>query len=169
MCWCVFSRIYIKVFWSCFISLLSSPVTMRGTGLQRLRAGARLQVHCSIVPSGHWDLRTAPAAAQQLATSEAGTGSVSAAAGVAPRPVTLSLATANIPQTLAALFQIDRILQPQKYLLLPRKYLLLLRALPCKFVSGPEWECEQWVGTLWAEGFMWLFFGQPKTIFKIEF
>ena len=73
-----------------------------------------------------------------LGTSEAGTGSVSAAAGVAPRPVTLSLATANIPQTLAALFQIDRILQPQKYLLLPRKYLLLLRALPCEFVSGTE-------------------------------
>ena len=116
-----------------------SPVTMRGTGLQRLRAGqswgqaplSRAAIEISASPPQH-------STSSALATSEAGTGSVSAAAGVAPRPVTLSLATANIPQTLAALFQIDTILQPQKYLLLPRKYLLLLRALPCKFVSGPE-------------------------------
>ena len=150
---------------------------MRGTGLQRLRAGQSWGqapgplLQCPERPLRSPLLRpsTSTSSSSALATSEAGTGSVSAAAGVAPRPVTLSLATANIPQTLAALFQIDTILQPQKYLLLPRKYLLLLRALPCEFVSGTEWECEQWVGTLWAEGFMWLFFGQPKTIFKIEF
>ena len=146
---------------------------MRGTGLQRLRAESWGQAPGPLLQCPGRPLRSphqhSTSSSSALATSEAGTGSVSAAAGVAPRPVTLSLATANIPQTLAALFQIDRILQPQKYLLLPRKYLLLLRALPCEFVSGTEWECEQWVGTLWAEGFMWLFFGQPKTIFKIEF
>ena len=127
-----------------FSSTPQSPVTMRGTGLQRLRAGQSWGqapgplLHCPERPLRSPLLRPSTSSSSALATSEAGTGSVSAAAGVAPRPVTLSLATANIPQTLAALFQIDRILQPQKYLLLPRKYLLLLRALPCKFVSGPE-------------------------------
>lgn len=112
---------------------------MRGTGLQRLRADWSWPGSRSTAPLSRAAIEiSAPAAARQLATSEAGTGSVSAAAGVAPRLVTLSLTTANIPQTLAALFQIYRILQPQKYLLLPRKYLLLLRALPCKFVSGTE-------------------------------
>ena len=126
-----------------FSSTPQSPVTMRGTGLQRLRAdwswpGPGPLLQCPERPLRSPLLCPSSSSSSALATSEAGTGSVSAAAGVAPRPVTLSLATANIPQTLAALFQIDTILQPQKYLLLPRKYLLLLRALPCEFVSGTE-------------------------------